>query len=162
MFLESVTCNWPLWKSCTQFSFIEDAAYIYFLQSCIPSLLPWYCILLWSSLFILLFQFCRLDAGHSLICFLLCKCTCKFICHIWALKMWALVAGSLFLLPKKYLHVFSSFKTQTNPLFVYFLDGGDKGFLGWFGVCCFWVIFFFLTRCLFRHLVYVLPCSLLL
>lgn len=59
-------------------------------------------------------------------------------------------------------------KLKTIP-FVYFLDGGDKGFLGWFGVFgCFWVVFlfscFFFLRSLnlFRHLVYVLPYSLLL
>lgn len=51
--------------------------------------------------------------------------------------------GAYSLLPKEYLHVFGSFKTQNNTLFVYFLDGGGKGFLGWLRVWCFRVLFCF-------------------
>lgn len=126
MFLGSLTCNCPLLKNYTQFNYIQEAAYISFLQSCIPSLLPWCYILLWSFLFILLFKFCRLDARWSASFSI--SATANLFARSELLRCGFWWLGAYSLLPKEYLYVFGSFKTQNNPLFVYFLNGGGQRF----------------------------------
>lgn len=94
MFLESVTCNCPLLKSYTQFSYVQDGAYVYFLWPCRPSftLILHYMVRFFVHFALSVLQVrCKglTDLLHSP------KCNCKFVCEIRDLKMWALLAGSL-------------------------------------------------------------------